>query len=89
MSAAYRLMRHALIATILVILLAIPVTWLLARNISGPLRQLAGEAEAIRRFEFSQPIKVSRKRGQISTKPLPIRLKHSKAITVIAAVASR
>ena len=59
MSAAYRLMRHALIATILVILLAIPVTWLLARNISGPLRQLAGEAEAIRRFEFSQPIKVS------------------------------
>ena len=59
MSAAYRLMRHALIATILVILLAIPVTWLLARNISGPLRQLAGEAEAIRRFEFSQPIKVN------------------------------
>ena len=59
MSAAYRLMHHSLIATILVILLAIPVTWLLARNISGPLRQLAGEAEAIRRFEFSRPIKVS------------------------------
>ncbi|HQR59502.1 MAG TPA: GAF domain-containing protein, partial [Azonexus sp.] len=59
MSAAYRLMHHSLIATILVILLAIPVTWLLARNISGPLRQLAGEAEAIRRFEFSRPIKVN------------------------------
>ncbi len=59
MSAAYRLIRHSLLATILVILLAIPVTWLLARNISGPLRQLAGEAEAIRRFEFSRPIKVS------------------------------
>lgn len=59
MSAAYRLIRHSLMATILVILLAIPVTWLLARNISGPLRQLAGEAEAIRRFEFSRPIKVS------------------------------
>ncbi len=59
MSAAYRLMHHSLIATILVILLAIPVTWLLARNISGPLRQLAGEAEAIRRFEFSQPLKVN------------------------------
>ena len=52
-------MRHSLIATILVILLAIPITWILARNISGPLRQLAGEAEAIRRFEFSQPIKVN------------------------------
>ena len=59
MAAAYRLMRHSLIATILVILLAIPITWFLARNISGPLRQLAGEAEAIRRFEFSQPIKVN------------------------------
>jgi len=59
MSAAYRLMHYSVIATILVILLAIPVTWLLARNISGPLRQLAGEAEAIRRFEFSQPLKVN------------------------------
>ena len=59
MASAERLMRHSLIATILVILFAIPVTWLLARNISGPLRQLAGEAEAIRRFEFSQPIKVN------------------------------
>jgi HD-GYP domain-containing protein (c-di-GMP phosphodiesterase class II) len=58
MSAAYRLIRHSLMATFLVILLAVPVTWLLARNISGPLRQLAGEAEAIRHFEFSQPIKV-------------------------------
>ena len=59
MAAARELMRHALIATVLVILLAIPVTWILARNISGPLRQLAGEAEAIRHFEFSQPIKVN------------------------------
>ena len=51
-------MRHAAIATVLVILLAIPITWVLARRISGPLRQLAHEAEAIRRFEFSQPIKI-------------------------------
>jgi HD-GYP domain-containing protein (c-di-GMP phosphodiesterase class II) len=58
MADAHRLMRHALIATILVILLAIPIAWGLAHRISGPLRQLAGEAEAIRRFEFSQPIKV-------------------------------
>lgn len=59
MAAAHRLMHHSLIATIVVILLAIPITWLLARNISGPLRQLSGEADAIRRFEFSQPIKVN------------------------------
>ena len=59
MDAAERLMRHAAIATALVILLAIPITWVMARRISGPLRQLAHEAEAIRRFEFSQPIKVN------------------------------
>ena len=58
MAAAYRLLRHVLLATALVVLLAIPVTWQLARNISGALRQLAKEAEAIRRFEFSQPIKI-------------------------------
>ena len=58
MVAAERLMRHTALATLLVILLAIPITWFLARRISGPLRQLAYEADAIRRFEFSQPIKV-------------------------------
>ena len=58
MAAAHTLMRHSLIVMALVILLAIPVTWWLARSISGPLRQLAHEAEAIRRFEFSQPVKV-------------------------------
>ena len=59
MAAAHALMRHSLIIMVLVILLAIPITWALARRISGPLRQLAREAEAIRRFEFSQPIKVN------------------------------
>lgn len=58
MSAANLLLQQSLIAMALIILLAVPVTWVLARTISGPLRQLAHEAEAIRRFEFSQPIKV-------------------------------
>jgi HD-GYP domain-containing protein (c-di-GMP phosphodiesterase class II) len=58
MVAAHRLLRNSLMFTALVILLAIPITWLLARNISGPMRQLAREAEAIRHFEFSQPIRV-------------------------------
>ena len=58
MAAAYSQLRQALLVVGLVILLAIPITWTLARNISQPMRQLAHEAEAIRRFEFSQPIKV-------------------------------
>ena len=58
MAAAYSQLRQALLVMGLVILLAIPITWTLARNISQPMRQLAHEAEAIRRFEFSQPIKV-------------------------------
>ena len=57
MAAANRLLRHSLIATGLIILLALPITWVLARNISGALGQLAKEAEAIRGFDFSQPIK--------------------------------
>lgn len=59
MAAAERQMRHAALTTVLVMLLAVPVTWLLARAVSGPLRQLAHEAETIRRFEFSAPIKVN------------------------------
>ena len=42
----------------LIILLAIPLTWLMARRISFSLRTLASEAEAIRHFEFSRPIAV-------------------------------
>lgn len=58
MAPAYNLMRQSFIVMVLVILLAIPITWLLARAISRPLRKLAGEAEAIRHFEFSTPISV-------------------------------
>jgi len=57
MAASYTLMRRSLVVMALVILIAVPITWAMARGISGPLRQLAAEAEAIRRFEFSQPIK--------------------------------
>jgi HD-GYP domain-containing protein (c-di-GMP phosphodiesterase class II) len=58
MADAHRLLRHLFVAMALVILLAVPLTWALARAVSGPLRKLAGEADAIRHFEFSQPIKV-------------------------------
>ncbi len=58
MAPAYTLMRHSFIVMALVILLAIPITWGLARAISKPLRKLAKEADAISHFEFSNPITV-------------------------------
>ena len=58
MAAAHTLLQRLLITLAFVIVFAVPITWLLARSVSGPLRQLAKEAEAIRRFEFSQPVKV-------------------------------
>ncbi|MER2540776.1 MAG: HD domain-containing phosphohydrolase [Azonexus sp.] len=58
MAAAHMLLQRLLITLVFVIAFAVPITWLLARSVSGPLRQLAKEAEAIRRFEFSQPVKV-------------------------------
>jgi len=58
MAATYKLLRQALIVMIIVVLLAMPITWAMARGVSEPLRQLAVEAEAIRRFEFARPIKV-------------------------------
>jgi HD-GYP domain-containing protein (c-di-GMP phosphodiesterase class II) len=58
MAAANALLHRLLITLVIVFALSFPITWLLARSISKPLRQLAKEAEAIRRFEFSQPIQV-------------------------------
>ncbi len=58
MASAHTLVRQLLLAMGAVILLAIPITWMLAKGISEPLRHLAGEADAIRRFEFSNPINV-------------------------------
>lgn len=58
MAPAHKLMRHLVVAMLLVIALAIPATLALARRISRELQQLVGEAESIRRFEFSHPIAV-------------------------------
>ncbi|MCB1942965.1 MAG: HAMP domain-containing protein, partial [Candidatus Accumulibacter sp.] len=58
MAGALKLTQHSAIATLIVLLLTIPFTWLLARSISRSLGRLAGEAEKIRRFEFSQPIAI-------------------------------
>ena len=56
MAGALRGIQHSAMATLFVLLLTIPLTWLLAQSISRSLRRLASEAEAIRHFEFSRPI---------------------------------
>ncbi|HCN68433.1 MAG TPA: metal-dependent phosphohydrolase, partial [Candidatus Accumulibacter sp.] len=56
MAGALRLARHSAIATLVVLLLTVPLTWWLAHTVSRSLGSLAGEAEAIRHFEFARPI---------------------------------
>ena len=58
MAAANALLHQLVLTLLIVFAFTLPVTWLVARNISRPLRQLAKEAETIRNFEFSQPIQV-------------------------------
>ena len=40
-------------------MLSIPLTWVLARAISQPLRRLVRDVDAIRHFDFQQPIQVT------------------------------
>ncbi|AZG15833.1 HAMP domain-containing protein [Cupriavidus pauculus] len=42
----------------LVLLLALPLVWLVARSVSRPLASLATEADAVRRFDFVRPVSV-------------------------------
>jgi HD-GYP domain-containing protein (c-di-GMP phosphodiesterase class II) len=57
LSEAVRMRWQSLMITGLLILLAIPVVWFVARKISRPLHQLAGEAGLISRFDFGSPIR--------------------------------
>ena len=59
MAGALQLIEHSALATVLVLLLTIPFTWLLARSIARSLGRLASEAEKIRHFNFSAPIAVN------------------------------
>ncbi len=47
---------RALLATLLVMLGAVPLTYLAARLVSKPIRELADEAAAIRRFDFAADV---------------------------------
>ena len=55
-AAALTTMHHSGLLTISILLLALPLIWLIARNISGSIRALGREADAIRHFDFSSPI---------------------------------
>ncbi|UTW13332.1 HD domain-containing phosphohydrolase [Marinobacterium rhizophilum] len=56
LSEALRIRRQSNLITGIILMLALPLTWLLARQIARPLRQLALEASQIRRFQLDQPI---------------------------------
>jgi HD-GYP domain-containing protein (c-di-GMP phosphodiesterase class II) len=45
---------NAILITIAILLLMIPIAWIVSRMISRPLRQLAGDARQIRAFRFSE-----------------------------------
>jgi len=53
---AIKLRSTSLLVILLIIAIAIPATWFIARAIAHPLRALTRDADAIRNFEFSQPV---------------------------------
>jgi HD-GYP domain-containing protein (c-di-GMP phosphodiesterase class II) len=57
LSEAVRIRWQSVMITALIVLLAIPVVWLVARKISRPLHQLAWEAGLISRFDFGSSIR--------------------------------
>jgi HD-GYP domain-containing protein (c-di-GMP phosphodiesterase class II) len=52
---AIALRRYSVFTTLIIILLSIPVVWLVAARISGPMKRLATEARLIRHFDFHTP----------------------------------
>ena len=53
-----RMRNKSVLIAIVLVLLALPITWLLAHRIARELQNLVNEAARIRRFEFHQPIAV-------------------------------
>jgi hypothetical protein len=52
--AAYRLRTTSFVITLAVMLASLPIVWLVARGIARGLRALLEDAEAVRRFRFSE-----------------------------------
>lgn len=59
LAAAIKLRSTSLILMLVIMLVAFPMTWLLARAISRPMRVLQGQAERIRRFDFADVPKLN------------------------------
>ncbi len=55
LTAAMKIRTTSVWITMAIVLLTIPLVWYAARAISGPLRALARDTEAIRRFDFATP----------------------------------
>ncbi|RBA25536.1 HD domain-containing phosphohydrolase [Herminiimonas fonticola] len=55
---ALKIRSTSILVTLLIILIAIPLIWLVSRFISKSIRVLANEAESIRRFKFDEPIRL-------------------------------
>ena len=56
LSEAVAIRWSSLVTTAIIVALTIPVVWLVADRVAGPLRRLAAEAETIRRFDFESPL---------------------------------
>ena len=57
-AAALKIRSTSITGTLLILLIAIPMIWLVAHAISRSIRTLANEADAIRHFDFDSPVKV-------------------------------
>jgi HD-GYP domain-containing protein (c-di-GMP phosphodiesterase class II)/HAMP domain-containing protein len=55
---ALKIRSASIVGTLLILLVAIPAIWFMARAISRSMRALANEADAIRHFDFDSPVKV-------------------------------
>jgi len=53
---AQRILREELLISLALLAVAVPLVWFMARRVAKPLRRIAREAEAIRRFDFRAPV---------------------------------
>lgn len=55
---AERILREETLISLAMLAVVVPLVWLLARRVAQPLRRLADEVEAIRRFDFRAPVTI-------------------------------
>ncbi len=58
--------RDTFLLTLLLLAIAIPVTWLISRQISVSIRRLAGEARRVSRFDFDSPVAITSRITEVS-----------------------